>query len=335
MAPFDVELVTLGKPGSERALAADGSTTSCESSASTCSTTTATTSPGEKFADAELLGCPLRVTIGKKSVEAREIEVQVRRGQEKRVACRSRAPRRRRRSCGGPSPDVPPAGRARPLRRPAAADAPRPAAQPVDDPERDRLRPPGARPGVPRGRAELRRRRARASRSRCSPSSPGATTSTAWRPASPASTAASGRCSTRSSTGCWWSRRGRLLALRAAAALGAAVLAAREAADARGHAARAAPRHRPQRSMLGRWAVWPVMSALGSRAPVEAGCRRAALRRLAMTLAATVATCKMGCGSCAKPQPLLEEALYSRFPVFPERTALDTFPTSARSPTRS
>ena len=40
-------------------------------------------SPGEKFADAELLGCPLRVTIGKKSVEAGEIEVQVRRGQEK------------------------------------------------------------------------------------------------------------------------------------------------------------------------------------------------------------------------------------------------------------
>jgi prolyl-tRNA synthetase len=40
-------------------------------------------SPGEKFNDAELLGCPLRVTIGKKSVEAGEIEVQVRRGQEK------------------------------------------------------------------------------------------------------------------------------------------------------------------------------------------------------------------------------------------------------------
>jgi prolyl-tRNA synthetase len=40
-------------------------------------------SPGEKFADAELLGCPLRVTIGKKSLEAREIEFQVRRGQEK------------------------------------------------------------------------------------------------------------------------------------------------------------------------------------------------------------------------------------------------------------
>ena len=41
-------------------------------------------SAGEKFADAELLGCPLRLTVGRKGVEAGEIEVQVRRGQEKR-----------------------------------------------------------------------------------------------------------------------------------------------------------------------------------------------------------------------------------------------------------
>src|SRR3954467_6286939 len=37
----------------------------------------------------------------------------------------------------------------------------------------------------------------------------------------------------------------------------------------------------------------------------------------------------MECGRCAKPQPLLEEALRSRFRVSrasPERTALDTFP---------
>ena len=41
-------------------------------------------SPGEKFADAELLGCPLRLTVGRKSLEAGEVEAQVRRGQEKR-----------------------------------------------------------------------------------------------------------------------------------------------------------------------------------------------------------------------------------------------------------
>ena len=60
-------------------------------------------SPGEKFADAELLGCPLRVTIGKKSVEAGEIEVQVRRGQEKRIV----AARGRRRGGGGAVAELP------------------------------------------------------------------------------------------------------------------------------------------------------------------------------------------------------------------------------------
>jgi len=38
--------------------------------------------PGAKFADAELLGCPLRLTIGKRSVADSTVEVQVRRGME-------------------------------------------------------------------------------------------------------------------------------------------------------------------------------------------------------------------------------------------------------------
>jgi prolyl-tRNA synthetase len=38
--------------------------------------------PGEKFADAELLGCPLRLTVGRRAVESGEIEVQVRRGRQ-------------------------------------------------------------------------------------------------------------------------------------------------------------------------------------------------------------------------------------------------------------
>ena len=41
-------------------------------------------SAGEKFADAELLGVPLRLTVGKRGVEQGEVEAQVRRGQEKR-----------------------------------------------------------------------------------------------------------------------------------------------------------------------------------------------------------------------------------------------------------
>ena len=39
---------------------------------------------GEKFADAELLGCPLRLTVGKRGLESGEVEAQIRRGQEKR-----------------------------------------------------------------------------------------------------------------------------------------------------------------------------------------------------------------------------------------------------------
>ena len=41
--------------------------------------------PGEKFADAELLGCPLRVTVGRRTLSSGELEVQVRRGRESRT----------------------------------------------------------------------------------------------------------------------------------------------------------------------------------------------------------------------------------------------------------
>ena len=40
--------------------------------------------PGAKFADAELLGVPLRLTVGRRTLEAGEIEAQVRRGRETR-----------------------------------------------------------------------------------------------------------------------------------------------------------------------------------------------------------------------------------------------------------
>ena len=59
-----------------------GCTRRCATAAWRCSTTTATSGPGEKFADAELLGCPLRLTVGRRSLESGEIEVQMRRGRE-------------------------------------------------------------------------------------------------------------------------------------------------------------------------------------------------------------------------------------------------------------
>jgi prolyl-tRNA synthetase len=84
VAPFDVELVTLGKPGEEARSISDGLYDQLrELGLDVLYDDRDDASPGQKFADAELLGCPLRVTIGKKSVEARELEFQVRRGQEK------------------------------------------------------------------------------------------------------------------------------------------------------------------------------------------------------------------------------------------------------------
>ena len=84
VAPFDVELVTLGRPGEEpRSLSDRLYDDLRELGLDVLYDDRDDLSPGQKFADAELLGCPLRVTIGKKSVEAREIEFQVRRGQEK------------------------------------------------------------------------------------------------------------------------------------------------------------------------------------------------------------------------------------------------------------
>ena len=41
--------------------------------------------PGEKFADAELLGVPVRLTVGRRTLANGEIEVQVRRGREART----------------------------------------------------------------------------------------------------------------------------------------------------------------------------------------------------------------------------------------------------------
>jgi prolyl-tRNA synthetase len=84
LAPFDVEVVGLGKPGSpERDLAerlyADLSDADLE-----VLYDDRPAGPGEKFADAELLGCPLRATVGRRTLESGELEVQLRRGRENR-----------------------------------------------------------------------------------------------------------------------------------------------------------------------------------------------------------------------------------------------------------
>jgi prolyl-tRNA synthetase len=84
VAPFDVELVTLGKEGEEARELADRLYGELRDAGLDVLYDDRDASAGEKFADAELLGCPLRLTVGKRSLEAAEVDVQVRRGQEKR-----------------------------------------------------------------------------------------------------------------------------------------------------------------------------------------------------------------------------------------------------------
>jgi prolyl-tRNA synthetase len=86
ISPFDVHLVGLGKPGTEEhALAERLYDELREAGLDTIYDDREDLGPGGKFADAELLGCPLRLTAGKRSLASGELEAQVRRGQESRT----------------------------------------------------------------------------------------------------------------------------------------------------------------------------------------------------------------------------------------------------------
>jgi prolyl-tRNA synthetase len=85
IAPFDVELVVLGKPGSPERELADQLYGELEQAGLQTLYDDRDASAGEKFADAELLGCPLRLTIGRRALAAGEVEVQVRRGRQSRA----------------------------------------------------------------------------------------------------------------------------------------------------------------------------------------------------------------------------------------------------------
>jgi prolyl-tRNA synthetase len=82
LAPFAVHLVALGKPGTPERDAADELYETLRGGGIEVLYDDRDLGPGEKFADAELLGCPLRLTVGKRSLESGEIEVQLRRGRE-------------------------------------------------------------------------------------------------------------------------------------------------------------------------------------------------------------------------------------------------------------
>ena len=84
LSPFDVELVTLGREGEPAREVADGLYEELREAGLDTIYDDREAGAGEKFADAELLGCPLRLTVGKRGVESGEVEAQIRRGQEKR-----------------------------------------------------------------------------------------------------------------------------------------------------------------------------------------------------------------------------------------------------------
>jgi prolyl-tRNA synthetase len=84
LAPYDMELVGLGKEGEPAREVAERLYEKLKQAGVDVLYDDRDASPGEKFADAELLGCPLRLTVGKRGVEAGEVEAQIRRGREKR-----------------------------------------------------------------------------------------------------------------------------------------------------------------------------------------------------------------------------------------------------------
>ncbi len=82
IAPWDVELVAVGKAGTPEREAADAVYEELSQSSLEVLYDDRDAKPGEKFADAELLGVPLRLTLGKRSLESGALEAQKRRGRE-------------------------------------------------------------------------------------------------------------------------------------------------------------------------------------------------------------------------------------------------------------
>ncbi len=80
LAPWDIEIVVLGKAGSDEMAAAEQLYDELRAAGLDVLLDDRDLGPGAKFADAELLGCPLRLTIGRRSLKDGRIEAQLRRG---------------------------------------------------------------------------------------------------------------------------------------------------------------------------------------------------------------------------------------------------------------
>jgi prolyl-tRNA synthetase len=85
IAPFDIHLVGLGREGSEERQVAEALYEELQKLELRVLYDDRDAGPGEKFADAELLGVPLRLTVGRRTLANGEVEAQVRRGRETRT----------------------------------------------------------------------------------------------------------------------------------------------------------------------------------------------------------------------------------------------------------
>ena len=87
IAPYEVEVVAIGAAGPEAVATAEQLADELEAAGVSVLLDDRDMRPGEKFADADLLGCPIRVTVGKKTLEDGRADVLVRAGRaEERVA---------------------------------------------------------------------------------------------------------------------------------------------------------------------------------------------------------------------------------------------------------
>ena len=82
IAPWQVEVVALGRPGSDEAVAAERLYEVLREAGLDVLLDDRPGGAGAKLTDAELLGCPLRLVVGRRSVADGAAEAQLRRGQE-------------------------------------------------------------------------------------------------------------------------------------------------------------------------------------------------------------------------------------------------------------
>jgi prolyl-tRNA synthetase len=85
IAPWDVHLVGLGRDGSEERGLAERLYDELLETGLEILYDDRDLGPGQKFADAELLGVPLRLTVGRRTASSGEVEAQIRRGREDRA----------------------------------------------------------------------------------------------------------------------------------------------------------------------------------------------------------------------------------------------------------